>query len=138
MPSLVIDYIPASGFVALISGNPWSGQPMVPTGGIQLRASPQNSGYIYVSLSGAHTASGQNGQPPTSGGPTITSGTWATLSGGAFSGFGRMDAMPMAPGDTYFIPKIANRLTLSGQFRISVGADPACSGGFARVFYEAF
>ena len=141
MPSTVINYVPGSGFCPLFSGNPWSGQPTVPVGGIQLRAAPQNSGYLYISLSGAYPVSGVMSTLVGSGGPTINSGTWAALSGNPIraGGTGIMDAMPLAPGDTYFLPKIADaRFAWSGQFGICVGQDPACSGGFGRLFVEGF
>lgn len=138
MPGFVVNYVPGSGFCPLLSGNPWSGQPTVPVGGLQLRADKNNSGNIYVSLSGAYQFSGQLSTLVGSGGPTINSGTWAILSGGGFSGRGLLDAMPLYPGDTYFLPKIADRQNFSGQFGICVGQDAACSGGFGRLWWEAF
>lgn len=141
MPSVVVNYVPGSGFMPIFSGNPWSAQRIVfPVGGFQLRASPLNSGTVYISLSGAYQYSGQLSTLVTSGGPTINSGTWGILSGGTImgSGTGIMDAMPLLPGDTYFPPKLGDRQLTSGQFGLCVGADPACSGGFARLHVEGF
>ncbi len=141
MPSLSLGYVPGSGFAPLIpvvaSGAswPWSGKTPgagfggPPLGGIQLYADSANSGAVYVSLSGGNPFSGVYGLPPASGGPTITSGKFDFLFSGGF-----MDGMKIAPGGAYFIPKAA--VPLSGICNICIGADPTCSGGFARVFYE--
>lgn len=130
MASLKLDYTPGSGFVPLISGNPWSGH-LEPIGILQLRADKNNSGYVYISLSGAFIFSGQIGAPPASGGPTITSGTFF-LSGGISSGV--CDGFPMGPGDAYAIPRIS---FISGVYGICAGCDPTCSGQ-ARLYMEAF
>ena|ERR1700684_3109822 len=146
MPSIIVNY-GASGipFVPLLSGNPWLGwsghnsqfaygQNQYPVGGIQLRAYPNNSGNCYVSLSGAWVFSGVIGCLPGSGGPTITSGLSA-YSGAPWSGYGSMDGMPMAPGDTYFIPKMA--VNYSGPLQVCVGCD-ATASGTARMGFEIF
>ena len=131
MPSLVVDYVAGSGFVPMCSGYPWSGRANIPIGGIQIRADRNNSGNVYVSLSGAYVFSGVVMCLPASGGPTITSGAMR-LSGGMNSG--RNDAMQLGPGDAYFPPRSA--LAVSGTCQICFGCDPACSGGFARVYIE--
>jgi hypothetical protein len=117
------------------TGYPYSGR-NTPIGGIQILADPNNSGSIYVSLSGGNQYSGQIGTLVGSGGSTITSGIF---SGGAVVG-GLMDGMRIGPGVAYFIPAIGipNRGYNSGVFNVCVGADPACSGGFSRVFFEVF
>ena len=117
MPSLKMNYVAGSGFLPLISGNPYSGQ-LVPVGGIQLVTPNFNSGNIYVSLSGAFHFTGIPNAPlAVSGGPTINSG-------------GMTDAIPIAPGASYFIPKQAIPIggAYSGTFRVSVGCDVAGSG----------
>lgn len=125
MPSIVFGYIPASGAVTIISGNPYSGY-VEPIGGIQLYASPLNSGLVYVAFSG--------GGPPAAGNFMTTNSGGMPLSGG-----GLLDGMPIAPGGGYFIPKIAitNRATTSGQFNLFGTCDAACSGQ-ARLYWEAF
>lgn len=134
MPSSIVTYIPGSGFTPLFSGNPWSGR-VEPVGGIQLRADRANSGNLYISLSGGNLYSGQFGTLVGSGGPTITSGQgWGS---GILSG--QMDGMQLGPGDPYLIPRLAFQLGQgSGYFQICAGADPACSGGFARIYSEAY
>jgi hypothetical protein len=133
--SMVLGYVPGSGFCPLISGNPYSGT-IVPTGGFQLRADRNNSGNIYVSLSGAFVFSGQVGCLPASGGPTITSGAMP-LSGSSNSG--RNDALQLGPGDSYFIPHIAiqNTGAYSGTYQICIGGDLSVSG-LGRVYWDAF
>jgi hypothetical protein len=138
MPSQLLALLSGAPYTPLISGNPWSGRPN-PIGGIQVRASPINSGSIYISLSGAFVFSGVVGLMPASGGPTINSGTFA-LSGSAISGYGgNMDGMVLAPGDSYYIPHIAilNQGVNSGVYQLCVSCDSTCSGQ-ARVFWEGF
>jgi hypothetical protein len=113
MPGAVIGFF--SGGQLLISGGNYSGGiASKPQGKIELAAWGSNSGTVYVALSG---------------GVTIRSGGYP-LSGG-----GLMDGFPLAPGDTYTIPKIA--LTVSGVFNIFVAPEAACSGQ-ARVFWEVY
>ena|ERR1700738_541340 len=131
MASMIVSYIPASGFTPIVSGNPWSGR-VEPVGGFQLRADKANSGSIYISLSGAFVFSGQIGCLPASGGPTITSGAMF-LSGGISSGMN--DGMQLGAGDAFFIPKIS--FSSSGTYQVCVGCDPACSGT-ARLYVESF
>jgi len=140
MPSMIVGYVPGSGFQPIFSGGIWSGL-KVPVGGIQLRADNANSGRLFVSLSGAFVFSGQIGCIPQSGGPTITSGTYP-LSGGFSSG--QCDGFVLNPSDSYFIPSIAlfhqpvqSGLFGSGTFQVCVGADPGCSGTFGRIYFEA-
>jgi hypothetical protein len=130
MPSLVLGFVAGSGFTPLISGNFFSGTPREPYGGCQIRADRNNSGNIFISLSGAFVFSGQVGLLPASGGPTITSGCMP-LSGGISSGI--MDGMQIGPGDAYFIPKLA--FPISGYYGICAGCDLACSGQ-ARIYIE--
>ena len=139
MPSCVISYVPGSGFSPIfVSGLPF-GLPS-PVGGIQFRVNPSNSGYIYFSMSGANVFSGQPGLLVGSGGPTINSGTWSNLSGGGLSGRGLMDGFPLAPGDTFFLPRIAVQTggASSGAVQFCAGCDPSASGGFARIHWEAY
>lgn len=127
MPSQLIGVI--SGGQNLLSGNYFSGLGAFhPVGGLQLRADKSNSGNIYVALSG---------------GVTINSGV---ISNAGVTSGGFMDGFPLAPGDSYFIPKIAfiqssggglSGTTGSGTPGIFVACDSACSGT-ARVNYEAF
>ena len=135
MPSMVLGYVPGSGFAPIYSGNIWSGQ-LEPVGGIQFIASPQNSGMIYLSLSGGNAFSGQFGTLVGSGGPTINSGA-APLSGGQFSG--ALDGIPIPPGAGYFLPKLAftNVGPNSGNINLCVGCDPACSG-LARLYWQTY
>ena len=132
MPSMVLSLLSGAGFTPIISGNPWSGLPLSPTGGIQLRADKLNSGAIYISLSGAFVFSGVVGCLPGSGGPTITSGALVT------SGLsGTMDGMAMFAGDSYFVPKLAIRGTgsFSGVYQLCASCDGAASGR-ARLYWE--
>lgn len=135
MPSYVIGYVPGSGFTPLVSGNPWSGR-IVPTGILQIRADPNNSGALYVSLSGGNFHSGQMSTLVASGGPTINSGA---LGVGVSSG-GQMDGMKLMPGDAMGIPVMALQNTgpSSGTFRVCFGADPTCSGPYGRIYAEMF
>lgn len=113
MPSTVVGNHPASGPMILVSGNPWSGQ-NVPVGGIQLYLHPNASGMVYVGLSGAMT---------------LNSGS-VFLSGGGLN-----DAMAIAPGGAYFIPRVAFKT--SGTVNVYVHNDAAASGQ-ARLFYEIY
>lgn len=135
MPSFVLGYVAGSGFTPLFSGNPWSGR-VEPVGGLQIVSDKNNSGNIYVSLSGGNAFSGQISTLVGSGGPTITSGAMP-ISGGMQIGF--MDGIPVGPGGAYFVPRLAIQNTgpNSGTFNICVGCDLACSG-LARVYAEAF
>lgn len=118
MPAQLLGFL--SGGTNLLSGNYFSGQGAYrPVGGVQLRAASTNSGNIYVALSG---------------GVTIGSGTFQQ-SGSLLSGLGRMDGIPLSPGDPYFIPKTA--FSVSGNPQIYAQPDSACSGQ-ARVFWEIF
>lgn len=113
MPSVLLGFL--SGGVDLLSGNYWSGRGLVPWAGVQLRAGSLNSGYVYVALSG---------------GMTVTSGG---LGSGAFNSGGLMDGMQLAPGDAYFVPRLA--VGPSGNPNLYALPDAACSGQ-ARLFYE--
>lgn len=130
MPSVFLGYVAGSGFTPLVSGNPWSGQ-LEPVGQVYVKADYRNSGYVYVSLSGAWAFSGQMSTLVGSGGPTINSG------GMPLSGLGLMDGMILAPGDVYPVPRMAmaNTGPYSGRYPICVGCDAAASG-FARVYFE--
>ncbi len=137
MPSILVGYVAGSGFTPLVSGGLfWSGH-LLPVGGIRIYAPKLNSGSIYISLSGGNAFSGQISTLVTSGGPTIKSGGFA-LSGGYSAGI--MDGFEMAPGDTYFVPRMAipNTGANSGIVNLCVGADLACSGTFGRVAWEVF
>lgn len=113
MASTIIGNPLASGPQQIVSGNPWSGQPG-PVGGVQLYLDPTASGKVYVGLSG----------------------TMTLTSGGMFlSGGGLNDGVPMAPGNSYFIPKMA--FPVSGSYNIYVRHDATCSGQ-ARLWYERF
>lgn len=81
-------------------------------GGVQLRCDI-TGGRAYVGLSG---------------GVTIQSGGF-TLSGGY------LDGIPMASGDTYFIPRLG--LGLSGVPLVYVATDAAASGN-GRMYWEIF
>lgn len=111
MPSAIVGNI--SGGALLVSGDIYSGS-FQPVGGIQLRLSPTAPGTVYVGL------------PNLSGDyPTITSG------GALASGGGLLDAMPLAAGDSYFVPR--SRL-VSGIQTIRCVMTAASSGG--RMFWE--
>jgi len=119
MPSFLLGFL--SGGQDILAGNFWSGQGAFhPVGGVQLTADGNNSGSIYVALSGGLTIQ--------SGGLTAASGGMANLSGA-------MDGMQMRPGAGYFIPKIG--IGLSGSPSIYVNPDAACSGQ-ARLYMEPF
>jgi hypothetical protein len=112
MPGAVIGSF--SGGQLLISGGNYSGVGLAfkPAGQVQLTAWKSNSGNVYVAFSG---------------GVTVLSG------GFPLSGGGLRDGVPVAPGDTYSVPKLA--IPNSGIFNIYVAPDAACSGQ-ARVFWE--
>lgn len=119
MPSVILGR--NSGGQLLISGNPYSGTGSYtgkfPIGGIQFFADRNNSGAVYIGLSG---------------GLTVTSGAFIA-SGGPASGM--LDGMQVAPGGGYFIPRIGDGA--SGSFSIYADCDAACSGQ-ARVYFEVF
>lgn len=119
MPSVLLGFL--SGGTNLLSGNYFSGQgAFMPVGGVKLIMHPQNSGYVYVALSG---------------GITINSGGFQQ-SGSFLSGLGSRDGMPIGPGISYFIDKIAFPPNVkSGVPGIYVQPDANCSGQ-ARVFFE--
>lgn len=110
---MILDFL--SGGTNILSGNYWSGT-FAPVGGIQLVAWPANSGNVYVGLSG---------------GVTITSGVFQKSGGPS-----RLDGVPLAPGATYFIPKLAFS-NVSGTPQVFAQPDAACSGQ-ARLFWEVF
>lgn len=128
---MVIGYNLGSGTVPLISGNPWSGHTNVPEGQLVIRADANNSGAIYVYLSGANFFSGQLFTPVGSGGMTLTSGS--------LNAAGLNDGMVLYPKDSYSVPRYAIPLTgpNSGIYTLSVGCDAVCSGQ-AKVWWEAF
>jgi hypothetical protein len=139
MPSFVVGGI--SGGQPLFSSglqNPWSGAgggSQWPVGGILLRygaagMSGNLSGLVYVGFSG---------------GITINSGGLPPASGAVLAGL--RDGMPMAAGDTYFVP----RLACGGFSGIAVGSGlfsgstpppnvwftcDAGASGQARMYYE--
>lgn len=118
MPAQRLGFL--SGGTNLLSGNYFSGQGAYrPVGGVQLRAALTNSGLVYVSLSG---------------GVTIGSGTFQQ-SGSLLSGLGRMDGVPLSPGDPYFIPKTG--FNISGSPGVFVQPDANCSGN-ALITWEVF
>lgn len=86
------------------------GNPAV--GGVQLRLDI-TGGRAYVGLSG---------------GVTVQSGGF-TLSGGY------LDGIPMASGDTYFIPRLG--LGISGVPQVFVATDAAASG-LGRMYWEIY
>lgn len=114
MPSLILGFL--SGGTNILSGNYYSGQGTFhPVGGVQLQAGKNQSGSIYVSLSG---------------GVTIGSGGFMQ------SGFtGNMDGIEISPGNGYFLPKLG--FTVSGNPCIFAQPDAACSG-VARLSWETF
>jgi hypothetical protein len=120
MPSALIDWV--SGGFNLLSGVPgqlWSGWAhQAPVGGIQIVADPSNSGAVYVAFSG---------------GMTIQSGGY-WLSGQVGSGY--LDGMPVQPGGSYFVPKLA--FPLSGAPQLFVQPSLAASGGYGRLYWEIF
>ena len=118
MPSVNITN--QSGGMLIISGSFLSGYNL-PMGGIQFRADKNNSGNIFVGLSG---------------GVTVTSGGYP-LSGGIYSG--ALDGMQLSPGDSYFVPRLSinNRGAESGTMNVYAACD-AVSSGFSRIFFEVF
>lgn len=116
MPSLVLGQPLASGPQIIVSGNPWSGLAPTPVGGIQFRWI-SSGGNAYIGLSG---------------GMTINSGQMF-LSGGPNSGL--LDGFPLAPGDGYFIPKLA--FPLSGTYNVYAMCDQVASG-VGRLYFERF
>jgi hypothetical protein len=118
MPSQRLGFL--SGGTNILSGNYFSGQGSIhPVGGIQLRAASTNSGLIYVGLSGG-----------------VTTGSGVFQQSGSFlSGLGKMDGIPLGPGDPYLIPKVA--FAVSGSPGIFIQPDVNCSGQ-AVVFFEIF
>jgi hypothetical protein len=110
MPSVVVGFV--SGGQLMLSGYPFTRSE--PIGGLQLVAAGFNSGMVYVGLSGGVTVN----------------------SGGMFlSGGGALDGIPLAPGGSYFIPKLG--FPQSGVVNVYLGSDAACSGQ-ARLYYEFF
>jgi hypothetical protein len=143
MPSIVIGG-QSGGHPLWISGNnPWSGvqRGPFPTGGIQFRYgvatanasfySGNLSGLVYIALSG----------------PMTTTSGALPLSGAASSGL--LDGVPLAAGDSYFLPRLATGGT-SGQISsggLYSGVTPpfnvwftcdANVSGIARVAFEIF
>lgn len=130
MPSVLFDGA-VSGPMLVISGNPWSGQ-FPPVGGIQLVMDRNNSGNIYIGLSGNITR---------------TSGNFP-LSGSSLS-----DAIQVGPGGSYFVPKVALRGVQSGAGGVGSGMNLLYSGttpwnifalgdaavsGQGRIYWDAF
>jgi hypothetical protein len=116
MPSTIIGNPVASGPQILISGNVFSGKgAYFPQGGVQLVLDRSASGSVYVGLSG---------------GTTLTSGGFY-LSGT----LGGLDGVQLAPGASYYIPRIA--FPVSGLINVYVRHDAPCSGQ-ARLYYEVF
>lgn len=114
MPSVVIDNA-RSGGMPLLSGNYYSGQGPRPRSVLVLKASRNNSGCLYIGLSGN---------------VTVLSGSYP-LSGGG----GQNDGMEIGPGGSYEVPLMGMN---SGGAGVYLSCDPAASGGFARVFWEAY
>lgn len=121
MPSVLLGQPDASGAIQLVSGNPWSGNKAFhPITGIQLKMDPLASGNCYVGLSGSVTAN--------SGGYALSGGNYGLSGEGQFT-----DGIPLARGDSYFVPREATGL--SGTIDIYVRHDAAVSGQ-ARLYYE--
>lgn len=118
MPSLILGN--TAGGQNILSGSAlWSGIGTPhPVGGVQLKLHPNASGNAYVALSG---------------GMNINSGGVLGISGTYLSGL--LDGMFLAPGDSYFIPKLG--IGLSGAPVVFVACDAAASGQ-ARMYFEAF
>lgn len=114
MPAVRLGFL--SGGTNLLSGNFFSGQGQFkPTGGVQLKMDKNNSGNVYVALSG---------------GVTVGSGVFQQ------SGFtGRMEGVQLNPGDPYFVPKSA--FQTSGSPTIFCQPDANCSGQ-AVVYFEPY
>ena len=117
MPSCLLTAASGSPF-PLISGNFWSGQaPPRPQGGVQLKLANNSSGNAYISLSG---------------GCTVNSGSFF------LSGVNTTDGFSIAPGDSYWVPRLGAVPALSsGSLNIFVTCDPAGSGQ-SRLFFEVF
>jgi hypothetical protein len=122
VPSILIDNS-QSGGCPMISGNPYSGRQYAPQSELVIVADPRNSGIVYVGLSGGVT----------------------TNSGGfPLSGGGLLDGMPIPPGASYSIPRMAfdkggisGSFSTSGGFGIYLCCDAAASGR-ARVYWETY
>lgn len=83
MPSLQVGAF--SGGVQLVSGNPFSGNKIVPYAGIQVKVDPDTlSGLVWLGYSGGLTIK----------------------SGGALSSGGMLDGFPLKTGEQFFIPKL--------------------------------
>jgi hypothetical protein len=100
-----------SGGIALVSGDIFSGNPIV--GGVQLKLAAGAPSLFYVGL------------------PNLSGTVSTSVSGGILSSGGLADGMEISPGDTYFIPK--TRL-VSGIESIRLIVPTAASGG--RLFWE--
>lgn len=111
MPST--QFFPVSGGITLVSGNIFSGTG-VPLGGLNLRLSSSGAGPIFVGL------------------PNLSGELTVMMSGGSMSSGGMADAIELAPGNTYFIPK--SRLQASGIQSVRL-VGPAASSG-ARLFWD--
>ena len=125
MPSILVGFASgnlnsgALGGTNILSGNYWSGQGALhPYAGVQLATPSNNSGNLYIGLSGGMTVN--------SGG--LNTSGYANFSGG-------MDGMVMPPNTSYFIPRLA--FGTSGTPRVIVQPDSACSGQ-ARLFWECY
>jgi hypothetical protein len=112
MPSTIIGA--QSGGVSLVSGRFFSGA-IWPIGGLQLIADRNNSGAVFVALSGNVTIS----------------------SGGGLGSGGMLDGLPLYPGDSYFVPKfaISGNLATSGTAIVTVTVAAGVSG-FCRLYWE--
>ena len=117
MPSLLLGSPMLSGPSQLISGNPYSGYHVTPTGGFQLRLATDASGTAFIYLSGGASM-------------TINSGGFF-LSGS----LGLLDGMPLGRGDAYFVPRLA--FHTSGQYNIYAHVTVAGSGQ-TRLYWEAY
>ena len=116
MPSLLLGQPRASGPQIVVSGWPWAGNPASPVGCVALRWI-SSGGNAYIGLSGSMTIN--SGQMFLSGGPNS----------------GLLDGMPLAPGDTYQVPRMATGP--SGQLSIFAFCDQSASG-VGRLFFEIF
>jgi hypothetical protein len=115
MPSILVGVV--SGGQLMVSGTLTSGRQPKPQGGIQLKAASNNSGNVYVALSGNMT---------------INSGL---ISAAGVASGGNMDGVALAPGDAYWVP--AGAMTVSGAINVFLGTD-AASSGTARIYYEIY
>lgn len=116
MPSVLLTAASGAPFIVYSGGLPFSGRPvMFP--------------YSFVNLKYANTASGNAYVSYTSGGP------FAVNSGGAFpNGSGLYDAMMLAPGERYQIPRL---VFISGILNIFATCDAAASGQ-GRLYFDVF